>query len=207
MSGAKRKSGYRKTVQDDTLNGAPEPGPHESLAVVGECVGANLFKVTTPAGSTGLAMLPTKFRSLVWVKRGDAVIVGTGGGQFETAGGGQGAVQYVISSVLYGPQVAHLKRAGLWPDGWLAPVGGGAPAEQGVVAGAGREAGGAGEGAGGDAGADGGDAGGNDGGEGSGGGGDSDSDSSGGGMMSKGAARNKNLSRPRDLPPEYDEYG
>lgn len=89
-----------------------------------------------------LAILPTKFRKLVWVKRGDYVIVNCGNDDdddnddadvkdeernrivdtatttstYTTKGEEKGGIRYIIQHVLYKDQVKHLKDAGLWPS-------------------------------------------------------------------------------------------
>jgi probable RNA-binding protein EIF1AD len=79
-----------------------------------------------------LAILPTKFRKLVWVKRNDYVIVETGsnsspeepslannsqtGDGSAGGGGGGGGIRYIISHILYKDQIKHLKAEGYWPS-------------------------------------------------------------------------------------------
>ena len=90
MSGAGRKSHYRKAVTDDVLNSFPLPDPESGVHVakVLQSNGGNIFQVSLlgdrcllpraanahmPASvqiqfgdeKTGLAMMPTKFRKLV----------------------------------------------------------------------------------------------------------------------------------------------
>ena len=114
----KRRTPYRKQVTDSVLYAFPEPGPSQHVAVVIKSHGSNLLEVETPAGSAagrGLAMLPSKFRKLVWVKRGDFVIVDEAAGSFVAADGAAGAVRYMVEHILYGDQVRHLRSIGKWP--------------------------------------------------------------------------------------------
>jgi probable RNA-binding protein EIF1AD len=62
-----------------------------------------------------LALLPTKFRKLVWLKRNDYVIVRSGDEETDTTHNLEGGVRYMISKILYKDQVKHLKTRGLWP--------------------------------------------------------------------------------------------
>eukprot|EP00978_Attheya_sp_CCMP212_P004438 scaffold9688_cov60-Attheya_sp.AAC.9 len=62
-----------------------------------------------------LALLPTKFRKLVWLKRNDYVIVRSGDAETDTTHNMEGGVRYMISKILYKDQVKHLKTKGLWP--------------------------------------------------------------------------------------------
>lgn len=43
-------------------------------------------------GEPALALLPTRFRKLIWVKRGDFLITSTSAGDFETSAGEAGKV-------------------------------------------------------------------------------------------------------------------
>lgn len=114
----KRRTPYRKVVTDAVLYDFPEPTATQRIALVQRSHGGNLLEVETGDGGTGsrgLAMLPTKFRKLVWVKRGDAVIVSEAAGSFVTAEGEAGAVRFIVEHILYADQVKHLRAVGKWP--------------------------------------------------------------------------------------------
>ena len=118
MSGAGRKGGYRKGVTSDVLDGLPEPEEGESIVQVVGLRGSNLMEIVCADGSSSLAMLPNKFRKLIWVKRGDYLIAASAHGDVETVnkkGGKQGKVKYMVSHILYKPQIKHLTQRGLWP--------------------------------------------------------------------------------------------
>ena len=117
MSGAGRKGPYRKGVTEEVMHGTPVPGKGEVVARVKAPRGANVIEVVSGAdGSTGLAILPTKFRKLVWVKRGDYVIIAGSTEDIEVSDGNIGAVNFRVSAVLYKDQVRHIKQQGLWPQ-------------------------------------------------------------------------------------------
>lgn len=116
MSGAGRRSGYRKTVTDDVLHGLPEPSPTESVSLIARGTGSNLFDVLLESGEHAIAMLPSKFRKLVWLKRGDYVIVSAASGSTQTSRGTSGAVTHAIEHVLYAPAIKHLRDIGRWPE-------------------------------------------------------------------------------------------
>jgi probable RNA-binding protein EIF1AD len=61
-----------------------------------------------------LALLPTKFRKLIWVKRGDHLIVSGASHDFLTAAGDRGKVRFMVEHILYKDQVKHLKAQGVW---------------------------------------------------------------------------------------------
>ncbi|CAK4613297.1 hypothetical protein LEN26_006800 [Aphanomyces euteiches] len=110
MSGAGRRSGYRKGVTQDVLYGEPEPADGELIVRVQSMRGSNLLEIETPEGSTGLAMLPTKYRKLIWIRRGDYLIVAGATGK------SKGAVNYIVEHILYKDQIKHLKKKNVWPE-------------------------------------------------------------------------------------------
>jgi len=118
MAGAGRRSGYRKGVTSDVLESFPEPGPADSIVRVTGLRGTNIMEVLTAGGETSLAMLPTKFRKLIWVKRGDFVMcTGTdGSADLETRDGKGGKVNFMVTHILYEQQKKHLVSVGMWPE-------------------------------------------------------------------------------------------
>lgn len=65
-----------------------------------------------------LAILPAKFRKLVWLKRNDFVIVNSGDSLDEAVSPGDisGGIRYMIKNILYKEQVKNLKQKKLWPN-------------------------------------------------------------------------------------------
>ena len=61
-----------------------------------------------------MAILPTKFNKLIWMKRGDYVIISGSEGQFTTASGKQNGVEAMIQHILMKDQINHIKKEGLW---------------------------------------------------------------------------------------------
>ncbi len=60
---------------------------------------------TGEEGGEALALLPTKYRKLIWVKRGDFVIVSGTSHDYLTAGGEKGKVKFMVEHILYKEQV------------------------------------------------------------------------------------------------------
>ncbi|CAN0591654.1 unnamed protein product, partial [Ectocarpus sp. 12 AP-2014] len=83
---------YRKSVTDDYLNSTPEPGENEEIALAQAPRGSNIIEIMLANGEPSLALLPTRFRKLIWVKRGDYLITSTSAGDFETSAGEMGKV-------------------------------------------------------------------------------------------------------------------
>lgn len=77
--------------------------------------------------SIGLALLPTRFRKLLWIKRGDAVLVSSGAAEGErgtttTATGEEGRVRFLVEAVLSQDSTKNLKSSGQWPAAWDRPL-------------------------------------------------------------------------------------
>ena len=75
MSGSKRNSQYRKGATSDFLRDDIELTDGDLIAQVVSSKGSNLFDIRVPGGGQGLAMLPNRFRNLIWIKRNDFVVV------------------------------------------------------------------------------------------------------------------------------------
>ena len=115
MSGLGRRSQYRKHLTDSVINDLPEPGENQLIAKVVATRGGNQFDITTPtnADHPHLAILPTKFHKLVWVRRNDYVIVQ--GGEDDGGEDTRTGVRFIIERILYKEQIKHLRRKNLWP--------------------------------------------------------------------------------------------
>lgn len=114
MSGSGRKSNYRKSVVDSFLNidklEIPTP---ESIVLIKANKGASLFEVETIDGNVCSASLPHKFNKLIWIKRGDYVIVQQVNSQSSMNNTGY---HYEIERVLSKDQIRHLKSVNGWPQ-------------------------------------------------------------------------------------------
>lgn len=123
MAGLGRRTHYRKHLTDSVLNDLPEPSPpHSLIAKIVSTRGSNQFDVrlADSDGQEELAILPTKFRKLVWLKRNDYVIVDTAAEVDDEKGettptNDSGGIRYMISHILYHEQIKHLVGKGLWP--------------------------------------------------------------------------------------------
>lgn len=117
MAGLGRRTHYRKHLTDAVLHDLPEPGEDEKIARVVATRGGNQFEICLPSDKTiHLAILPTKFHKLVWVKRGDFVLVevGTDSASDNIESDVRG-FRHMISHILYKDQIKHLKAKGIWP--------------------------------------------------------------------------------------------
>ncbi|KAL4706429.1 hypothetical protein ACJJTC_010912 [Scirpophaga incertulas] len=70
------KVNKRKHVMNESARDDYElPKENQSVVKILKSKGNNLHEVTTPNGEIYLVSMPTKFRKIIWVKRGDFVLV------------------------------------------------------------------------------------------------------------------------------------
>jgi probable RNA-binding protein EIF1AD len=102
----------RRRLRGAVLDGEPEPDESrfESIVRVIALRGSNVCEVQRPDGTATLAQIPTRFRKVVWIKRGNFVIAREPPGLQA-----KNRVRMLVEHVLFGPQVSHLKKQGLWP--------------------------------------------------------------------------------------------
>jgi len=139
MAGLGRRTHYRKHLTDSIIYDMPEPEENEKIAKIVATRGGNQFDIILPKESPDentttveqgphLAILPTKFNKLVWIKRNEFVIVETAhdddagvvteesrSNDGTVASEDTGGIRYIISHILYKDQVKHLQSKGLWP--------------------------------------------------------------------------------------------
>jgi probable RNA-binding protein EIF1AD len=116
MSGVRRKTKYRKGVEEDVLHSLPEPKEGESIVRVVAPRGGNLVEVEAVDGVKALCRLPNRYRKVVWVKRGTLLIVETCAETYSTAAGEEGKVKYAVNHVIFTEdQIKHLRKNGLLP--------------------------------------------------------------------------------------------
>ena len=124
MSGAKRKGGFRKGVEDQYINSFPLPEEDQHVVQVLGARGASIFEVAlndeevAKKTSDHLALLPNKYRNVIWIKKKDFLIVDGGvrreeGEQGAVEAGGK--VQFIVKAILNKKQIKHIKKSGKWP--------------------------------------------------------------------------------------------
>lgn len=127
MSGAKRRSGYRKGVEASLLHGDVEPEPGQRLALLLKSRGSNIMEVRVEPALPGgdceiaLALLPARFHKAIWVKRGDALLLAEPSAaasepstHISAANIGAGP-RFLIHTVIYPDQLRALRASGRWP--------------------------------------------------------------------------------------------
>ena len=102
----------RKHVLQQVENDYPEPTEDQSIARVVETRGQNILEVMLPSGEKILTMIPTKYKKIVWFKRGDYVILERAR---QLSGSASTKVQSVIVFALFAMQIKSLKEEGKWP--------------------------------------------------------------------------------------------
>lgn len=103
-------SKIRKHIKLQLEQEYPEPKENESIVRVVETRGTNQVQVEYPNGNTILCMTPTKFRKMVWIKKGQYLIISTSLDSKNT-----GKIKGMIVHILQDHQIRHLKKEGLWP--------------------------------------------------------------------------------------------
>ncbi|KAK8803305.1 hypothetical protein WA158_000999 [Blastocystis sp. Blastoise] len=121
MSGTKRRTNYRKSVTKSVMDDYPLPEEDEVVARINHSRGGNIFEVLCQNNEVSLALLPTKFKKLIWMKRGDFVILSQAAGDIQIANGKSNGVRYLIQHILKEDQIKYIKKEGKWPENWPAP--------------------------------------------------------------------------------------
>lgn len=75
-----------------------------------------IIQIDKPDSEIQLAILPSKFRKLIWIKRGDYLIVNKSEADIEIATGEKGKVMFNICNILQPNQIKDLKSEGKWPE-------------------------------------------------------------------------------------------
>ncbi|GMH84639.1 hypothetical protein TrVE_jg5589 [Triparma verrucosa] len=117
MSGAHRNSSYRKALQTAT---APPLSSTHLLARVCQSRGGNILEITLPnLPEPQLALLPSKFKNLIWVKRNDYLVVTAAS---ETGGDDKVKVNYLVEHICTKSDNLHYFKSGSWPSSFSAPT-------------------------------------------------------------------------------------
>ncbi len=130
MSGAGRRSGYRKSVTTSYENDYPTPSleKQEYIGKVRGNRGTNIFEFELANGSVELARMPNKFKKVIWLKRNDYIIVqslmvasipattvlasiieGSKVEQSDVSSEDEAKVRYEIIHILNKQQIKHIK--------------------------------------------------------------------------------------------------
>lgn len=109
------------------LNTFPEPKENEQIAKVIGLKGANMCEIEYANKSTSICVIPTKFRKLIWIKKGEINLqphlfliskIYSQKGQFLIVRVPQTTdlrAQSMVEAVLSKDQIVHLKENNLWP--------------------------------------------------------------------------------------------
>ncbi|KAI8593172.1 hypothetical protein BDZ88DRAFT_405734 [Geranomyces variabilis] len=109
--------GRKQHTSQEALESLPLPTPATPVARVIDNRGGGNYDVLIASNSdpaateTLIVSLPAKFRKLIWVKKGNFVIIQLAD---ETSAGGK--VGGEILNVLFPDQIKHIKSKGLWPE-------------------------------------------------------------------------------------------
>jgi len=102
----------RKSLTAGALHSFPVPDPKTDLiAKVCELRGSNTCEVELPSAEKMLVQIPTRFRKLIWIKRGNFVIIRTP--QSWTALDRK--IRAQVEHVLFPDQIKYLIQENEWP--------------------------------------------------------------------------------------------
>ena len=111
MSGAGRRSQYRKGVTSQYESDEMDLSNGDEIGLVIANRGAHIFTVKlSSTGQEAAAKLPSKLHKVIWVKPRDYVVVETAG----TGGEGEGVLS--IKQILSKDNIKSLKKSGQWPS-------------------------------------------------------------------------------------------
>ncbi|KAL9647131.1 hypothetical protein ABK040_004847 [Willaertia magna] len=101
----------RKNIQHTLFEEFPEPNENQNIVRVVSTRGTNQIEVEYPITKEKiLVILPTKFNKLIWIKKGDYVIIST-----DRTEQNKGKIKGFVDHVLLTHHIKHLKQQGLWP--------------------------------------------------------------------------------------------
>jgi len=100
----------RKHLTQDALNSFPEPNEKEQIARVIELRGSNICEIEYKDGQRLLCQMPSRFRKLIWIKRGNYLIVK------QPPNATNYKVRALVEHVLFPYQIKHLKSVKMWPE-------------------------------------------------------------------------------------------
>ena len=100
----------RKHVKN-AMDDYPEPKENESIVKVIGRNGGNVLEVEYPNQKRILVFIPSKFKGIIWIKKGNYVII-----QANEENTNKGKILGCIEHILVDKQIEHLKEKGLWPN-------------------------------------------------------------------------------------------
>jgi probable RNA-binding protein EIF1AD len=107
----------RKHMTQGYKNIFPEPKPTEKIGRVTELRGSNQCEVEYPNGERVLVRFPSKFKKLLWIKRGDYLILEP----FRDMSAGK--IKGQVSHLLLPEDVEHLQEENMWPEEFVIETG------------------------------------------------------------------------------------
>lgn len=110
LSVALAMSHARKHVTNKILTENPVPLPTERIVRVVEARGSNQYQVEYPNGQKVLCLRPSKFRNIVFIKRGDFLIIQPEPDDPQD----RSKIRSIINHVLFPDHIRNLKAQNLW---------------------------------------------------------------------------------------------
>jgi len=109
----------RKHVKAVALEAYPTPEDGQAIVRVFALRGGNILEVEYPSTERILCLLPARFHKIIWVKRGNYVIVEPFTELIPKGGKDiQAKVKGRVVHVLLHDHVKNLRKTNLWPQEW-----------------------------------------------------------------------------------------
>ncbi|ORX85713.1 nucleic acid-binding protein [Anaeromyces robustus] len=105
----------RKRITNNILNEMPELKEGQVIMRSLGPKGKNIHEAELPDGTSTLVTLPPKFRNLVWIKRGNYIIV-------QPSTERKNKLYGDIEFILFPEHIKHLKSLGKWPEEFNTPL-------------------------------------------------------------------------------------
>jgi len=107
---SKMSTNPRKRIKNKMLKSYPEPSENQQIVRVLEMKGNNTCEVLYPDHSRGIIEIPGKFKKVVYIGKGDYLIVELFKGLLKAKSSG------TIVHILQKEQIQYLKKSGQWPE-------------------------------------------------------------------------------------------
>mmetsp|Transcript_5375 Transcript_5375/g.7549 ORF Transcript_5375/g.7549 Transcript_5375/m.7549 type:complete len:163 (-) Transcript_5375:28-516(-) len=101
----------RKHLKTSALSSFPVPNDVDKVAQVTELRGGNVCQIRFPDSSVTLCQIPNKFRKLIWIKKGNYVLV-----REPKILSTDRKIRAQIEHVLFPDQIKHIQQLQLWPQ-------------------------------------------------------------------------------------------
>jgi len=109
----------RKHITLNSLQNFPIPTTEEQIVRVVELRGSNVCEIEHTNGERILCTIPNKFHKLIWIKKGNYIIVRY---PPELESLKNRKIKAIVMHILFPAQIKHLVKENLWPKEFVPEV-------------------------------------------------------------------------------------